>query len=170
MLQRCFYKKEKQREPTYKDATCCQEWLYYPNFHEWLHSQENFDKWYNGEQWAVDKDIFMKGNKTYSPDTCCLVPYNVNNLFTKHDNARGIYPIGVHWHSRDNMFTAQCMNPFTKKRKFLGYHETINDAFQAYKKYKESIIKQVADVEYSKRNITKKCYDAMMNYEVEITD
>lgn len=38
------------------------------------------------------------------------------------------------------------------------------------KKHKEEIIKRVAEDEYSKGRITKICYDAMMNYEVEITD
>ena len=35
---------------------------------------------------------------------------------------------------------------------------------------KEDLIKQVAEIEYAKGNITKQCYNAMMNYEVEITD
>lgn len=35
---------------------------------------------------------------------------------------------------------------------------------------KEDIIKRVAQIEYNKGNITKSCYDAMLNYEVEITD
>ena len=43
-------------------------------------------------------------------------------------------------------------------------------AFLAYKKAKESYIKQVAKEEYDKGNITKTCYEAMINYEVEITD
>ena len=36
-----------------------------------------------------------------------------------------------------------------------------------YKKYKEDYIKQIADEEYSVGNITKKCYEAMMNYKVK---
>ena len=40
----------------------------------------------------------------------------------------------------------------------------------AIKEYKEYIIKQVAQEEYAKGNITKQCYEAMMNYEVEIAD
>lgn len=44
------------------------------------------------------------------------------------------------------------------------------EAFEAYKIYKELIIKQVAKEEFDIGNITKKCYDAMIHYEVEITD
>lgn len=72
ILYRSFDKETKDKHPTYKDVTCCEEWLYYPNFYEWLHSQKNFDKWLNGERWAIDKDILIKGNKIYSPEACCL--------------------------------------------------------------------------------------------------
>lgn len=49
--------------------------------------------------------------------------------------------------------------------------DTPEQAFYfGYKPYKETIIKQVAQEEYDKGNITEKCYEAMMNYEVEIDD
>lgn len=168
MLERCFITKHKEKHPTYKDASCCKEWLLYDNFYEWLHSQENFDKWYNGERWAIDKDILFKDNKIYSPETCCLVPMNVNNLFTKCDAARGDLPIGVC--RRKYGFEACCKNPFTNKIEYLGLYSTSDIAFNTYKIYKENIIKQVAKIEYDKGNITKQCYEAMMNYKVEITD
>jgi hypothetical protein len=68
------------------------------------------------------------------------------------------------------LFSACCHNPFTNKAEKLGVYQTINEAFHAYKRYKEYLIKSVAQIEYNKGNITKKCYEAMMNYEVEITD
>lgn len=168
MIQRCYDEKYRNKKSTYKNVTCCKEWLLYDNFYEWLHSQENFDKWYNGKLWDVDKDILVKGNKAYSPDTCCLVPNNVNKLFTKCDAARGSLPIGVC--KRENGFYAYCQNPFTNKREHLGIYQTSKEAFQAYKQRKEFIIKQVAQEEYNIGNITKQCYEAMMNYEVDITD
>lgn len=168
MLERCFVTKHKEKHPTYQSASCCQEWLLYDGFYEWLHNQENFNEWYNGERWAIDKDILIKGNKVYSPETCCLVPMNVNSLFTKCDAARGSSPIGVC--ERKHGFEAWCKNPFTNKIEYLGYYSTPERAFQVYKTYKEKIIKQVAQEEYNKGNITKQCYEAMLNYKVEITD
>jgi hypothetical protein len=168
LLQRCFDKKTKEKHQTYKDVTCCEDWLLFENFYEWLHNQENFDKWASGERWAIDKDILIKGNKTYSMDNCCLVPQNVNSLFLKSDKSRGDLPIGVT--SLENGFVARCNNPITNRRDYIGYYDTPEKAFFAYKEYKEKLIKQVAELEYAKGNITKKCYDAMMNYEVEITD
>lgn len=168
ILERSFDKKSKNKNPTYKDVTCCDEWLLYDNFYEWLHKQKNFDKWIDGYRWAIDKDILVKGNKIYSPETCCLVPMNVNELFVKNDAVRGDLPVGVTKYF--NKFKVQCVNPFTNKIEYFGLHNTIKSAFFAYKNAKENFIKQVAKTEYSKGNITEKCCDAMMNYEVEITD
>lgn len=166
ILKRCNDLNYKKRKPTYQNAVCCNEWLYYPNFYEWLHKQSNFKKWLKGYKWGVDKDILIKGNKVYSPETCCLVPENVNLLFIKSDGSRGNLPIGVTKHG--NKYQARCR--LMNDNKYLGNYNTPEKAFLAYKKTKESYIKQVAQEEYTKGNITKRCYEAMMNYEVEITD
>lgn len=168
MLRRCYSENEKQKYPKYKDSFCCNEWLLFENFYEWLHSQANFNKWLTGNKWAIDKDILVKGNKMYSPETCSLVPSNVNGLFLKHDATRGNLPIGVSKHG--NGYQARCQNPITSKEIYLGTHDTTSQAFIAYKKYKENLIKQIAEIEYSKGNITENCYNAMINYKVEITD
>lgn len=168
MIQRSYDKIEKKRHPAYENVTCCKEWLLYENFYEWLHGQSNFNRWYNGSGWDLDKDILIKRNKFYSPETCCLVPNNVNKLFTKRDSSRGNLPIGV----RENEygFLAQWNNPLTNKKENSKTYSTVSKAFAEYKKHKENIIKQVAQEEYSKGNITTECYNAMLNYVVEITD
>lgn len=152
----------------YEDVKVCDEWLLYENFYGWLHSQENFDNWIQLNNGAVDKDILVKGNKVYSPDTCCLVPDNVNALFLKADRIRGKYPIGVTYKRRDGVFEVQCR--LNGKETYLGRRSTPEQGFLLYKEYKESYIKQVAQEEYDKGNITKQCYEAMINYQVEITD
>lgn len=168
ILTRCFDNIYKEKYPTYQNAVCCEEWALYENFYEWLHEQENFDKWLNNNGWNIDKDIIIKGNKVYSPETCCLVPNNINKLLTKNDAKRGHLPIGVT--IDDGQYCASCNNPFTKKTKFLGYYSSSKYAFLAYKKYKENWIKEIAKEEYSKGNITEKCFNALINYEVEIDD
>lgn len=168
MLDRCFSENQKNTQPTYRDVTCCDEWLLYENFYEWIHEQENFDKLRNVKRWALDKDILNKRNKIYSPDTCCLVPQNVNCLFLKREAERGKYPIGVSY--KDGKFIASCHNPFTNQREELGCYPTPEKAFNAYKYYKEDIIKRVAEIEFNSGNITRECYEAMINYEVEIDD
>lgn len=117
---------------------------------------------------AIDKDILIKGNKIYSPETCCLVPVNVNNLFVKHDSLRGDYPIGVFL--ENDKYVAKCTNSIVGKSIRIGLYDTVEEAFNAYKKYKENLIKEIADIEYNNGTITKKCRDAMYLYKVEIND
>ncbi len=172
VLERCYSDLYKNKHHTYNDVICCDEWLLYENFYEWLHSQENFDKWLNGDRWAIDKDILFKRNKMYSPETCCLVPQNVNGIFVKCNTERRVLPIGVSYHKATQKYRAEISKYNNGKyvSEHIGLYNTIEEAFQAYKKVKEFYIKQVAREEYVKGNITKICYDAMMNYEVEIDD
>lgn len=164
MLRRCYG----DEQFAYRDVICCDEWLLYENFYEWLHSQENFDKWYNNKKWHLDKDILIKGNKIYSPNTCCLVPHNVNLLFTKKNIDRNGLPIGVC--KNRNGFKAEWNNQLKGHCEYSTTYAIVEFAFQEYKSHKEEIIKQVAQIEFEAGNITEKCYNAMMNYEVEITD
>lgn len=167
VLQRCYDKDFKDKHPTYMNATCCEEWLLYDNFYEWIHSQDNFNQWSILKRSSIDKDILVKGNKIYSPDTCCLVTDRVNILFTKRDSERGDCPIGVSKHN--NKFRAQ----FTMNGKHISFpvRDNPSDCFYLdYKPFKENLIKQVAEEELKNGNITKVCYEAMMKYEVEITD
>lgn len=172
MLNRCYDKQIKLKYPTYEGVVCCNEWLLYENFYEWLHKQENFEQWLNGKRWGLDKDILVKRNKVYSPDTCCLVPQNVNVLFTKREADRGDYPIGVSLSGDKTCYVVQFSNPLLKNKtsNYIDRYSTINKAFLVYKKLKEDVIKHIAQEEYNKNNITKQCYEAMMNYEVEIDD
>lgn len=167
ILKRCYSQKLKEMRPTYIGVECCKEWLIFENFCKWLRKQDNYEKWLNTEKWAVDKDILIKWNKVYSPDTCCLVSPEINSLFTKRQNCRGKLPIGVIRYK--NKYEAQYNNG-TGKSKHLGYYDTPIEAFQAYKIEKEKHIKEVAIKSYNNNDITKRCYEAMMSYVVEITD
>ena len=167
MLNRCYSDKYQKKHPTYKDCYVCEEWLNYSNFKKWYD-----DNYYeiDGEQMDLDKDILVKGNKTYSPNTCVFVPQNINTLFIKRNKARGKYPIGVYKPNNSNKFIAQCNTFYNgkKQQKYLGLYNTIDDAFNAYKQFKEAEIKQIAE-EYKDR-IPDKLYEAMYDYKVEITD
>ena len=115
----------------------------------------------------LDKDILIKGNKVYGPDTCIFVPQRINNLFTKSDKLRGEFPIGVY--KRHNKYEAQC-NCGKSKNKHLGRFDNAEDAFNAYKEFKENLIKEVANEYYNNNLIPFELYNAMYNYEVDIDD
>lgn len=163
MLVRCYRESYKKITPTYKDCTVCKDWKLYSNFERWFNDPSNGYK----EGYCLDKDILVKGNKTYSPETCCFVPNEINALLIKHDNKRGKYPIGVTLHNKK--FCAR-INVFKKGSVWLGVFDTPELAFSAYKQAKEDYIKRMAQEYYSEGKITKRVYDALMKYEVEITD
>lgn len=169
MLKRCYDTKYKEKHLTYSDCKVYDELLCFQNFGDWFISNYYEVK---GERMCLDKDILNKGNKIYSPENYVFVPHNINLLFTKHDKARGKYPIGVYYNKRDKKFRAQCsvydFEENKTKRKHLGLYDTKEQAFQSYKYHKERNIKEVAD--YYKGKIPSKLYQAMYDYEVEIDD
>lgn len=168
MITRCVNKNNSNRYSWYKDCKIVQEWYNYQNFADWY--EENYYEC-GDEIMCLDKDILVKGNRIYSPNTSIFVPNRINILFTKSDKCRGDYPIGVH--KVGNRFTSQCSVVVNnqKKQNPIGSFGTPNEAFNAYKQFKESYIKQVAN-EYKAKypNFPQKLYDAMYSYQVEITD
>lgn len=169
MIKRCYEPYTINKQPAYKDCFVCKEWHNFQNFAKWW--EENvYDC--NNERMHLDKDILCKGNKIYSPETCVFVPERINILFTKSDKARGKYPIGICLTSDNSALRVRCSVLKDKKKKniYLGCFPLDKpfQAFYCYKQFKENYIKQVAD-EY-KDLIPKKLYDAMYEYEVEITD
>lgn len=167
MLRRCtegFWVKR----PTYTGTTCSENFKSYSYFYEWCQQQVGFkNKEDNGKIWSLDKDLLFKGNKIYSEDTCVFIPNSINVLLTKRDNFRGDCPVGVSWNKRDKRYGASCSNGNGVKIS-LGYYFEVQEAFQAYKTFKEALIKEVA--EQYKAQIDERAYQALLNYQVEITD
>ncbi|UUV46298.1 hypothetical protein [Bacillus phage vB_BanS-Thrax2] len=164
MLRRCYDKKLQEKQPTYKDCKVVNEWHNFQNFAQWYN--DNYYK-IEGKQMQLDKDILIKGNKTYSPETCVFVPKNINVLFVKADTRRGKFPIGVSYCKHNQRYKSECHDG-TGTKIFLGYSKTPTDAFEIYKSYKELVIKDVANDYLGK--IPMKLYRAMIAYDVEIDD
>ena len=170
MLQRCFDNKYKEKEPTYKDITCCDRWLCFANFLEDFEILKQEYNWDKDEKLNLDKDILNKNNKIYSLENCILVPDYINLLFTKRDAKRGEYPVGVCYNKQRKKYQAFCN--INGKLKGLGYFITPLEAFNAYKMAKENEIKRIVNDCVSKGFITKdsRLYNAMMGYQIEIDD
>lgn len=165
MLRRCYSEKNLKKYPTYNGCTVCEEWHDFQVFAKWY--DENYYE-VEGEKMHLDKDILIKHNKIYSPETCIFVPKLINSLFVKCNKLRGESVIGTT--PVNGKYQAQChlINSQTGKSKqtYLGYYDTQEKAFEVYKYYKERNIKEIA--EHYKKQIPQKLYDALYNYEVEI--
>ena len=157
LLFRCYAKESYIKTPTYKDCYVAEKWHNFQNFAQWC--DENYIKGFH-----LDKDISIKDNKLYSSETCCFVPQEINNIFTKRQNNRGLYPSGVQLSGKSYVVNLSKYG----KNTYIGTFKTPEEAFQAYKIAKEVYIKEVADK--WKGQITEQTYKALINYNIEITD
>lgn len=160
LMKRCY--DEASLEPAYYDANVCTHWHNSSIFQEWAVVQPGF----NTKGWELDKDLLIKGNKIYSPETCVFLPKNVNAALTKRQNFRGDYPIGVQPSKSGNRYEAWCGDG--ERSRYLGVFGTVEEAFLCYKDKKEQMLKSLAD-KY-KDELDPRAYQALYNYEVEITD
>lgn len=162
MLMRCFGNKYKQEHPSYRDVTCCKEWLSFATFVEWVNKEVD----YMGLKpyFDLDKDILKVGNKEYRPECCSIVPSEINMLFTSRKATRGDLPIGVYYNRESGNYAAQI-------RRFgvlntIGRYDTVQEAFDSYKVAKEAHVKVVADM--YKEVLKPSVYDSLMAWEVDI--
>jgi hypothetical protein len=123
ILRRCYSEKYQNKQPTYKDCSVCEEWLTFSNFKAWMEQQD-----WEGKH--LDKDLLVEGNKVYSPETCVFIDRVVNTFMTERSNHRGNYPIGVTLFN--GKFVAQCSNPLTGKRGYIGIYTSVDTAHKAY--------------------------------------
>lgn len=163
MLRRCYDEKHRFRTMTYEECIVCDEWHCFATFEKWYN--ENYYEVRN-ENMQLDKDL-LGNSKIYSPKTCVFIPKKINCLILNRQRDRGDYPIGVNYKPSINKYQSRCSNG-SGKMIYLGVYDTPEEAFLAYKKFKESYIKEVAD-EY-KNYIPIKVYKALYSYEVNITD
>lgn len=163
MLERCYDPSSLQMEECYKDVTVCDEWFNYQNFASWAKRQ----KGYGNRLWAMEKDLLVKGNRHYAADVCCFLPVELNNQMLKAYKVRGDYPIGVSLNKPNGKFIAHCVQEGTTST-HIGIYKTVEEAFNAYKTTKEARLKFLATK--WKDQIDHRAYEALINYQVEITD
>jgi len=73
MIERCHSVSFQKKRPTYIGCTIHNEWYNFQNFAQWFHK-------YHVKGYALDKDIKVKGNKHYSPETCLFVRIEDNTI------------------------------------------------------------------------------------------
>lgn len=154
MFGRCY--RPRPHDYRYKGCTVDPRW----------HNFQDFRKWFKESEyqpgWELDKDVVVKGNKVYGPDTSFFVPKPINNFLVLRTAARGGLPIGVTYHKKHNLYYAQ-LSKFAKQR-IIGAFECLDEAFHAYKAAKEEHARELAAL--YKGQINDKVYDALNNYVV----
>lgn len=160
LIRRCKCPNFQQEFPTYIGCTVSENFKSYSYFYEWCQNQIGFSQ----EGYHCDKDLLLRGNKVYSENTCVFIPNELNNLLASCKAARGSLPIGVV--AVGSRFRVYCHRGSASSH--VGYFDTPNEAFTAYKQAKEAHIKLQA--EKWKAHIDPRAFAALMAYEVLATD
>ena len=167
MIVRCYdpYVINRDAGLSYKDCTVCEEWHNFQNFAKWY--EENYYE-IPGEKMCLDKDLLVRGNNVYSPDTCVFIPERINILIKKQRCSKIGMLTGVYKSNR-NKYAVRCSVSEGEKcisvRKFFGEYDTEGEAFLVYKKIKEREFKKIAN--HYKTNIPVNAYKSLYSFTVE---
>lgn len=160
--QRCYNLNCRGSLPTYEGCTMSDDFLVFSKFKEWYNNQIGCDQ----EDWHIDKDLLVKGNKVYSAETCVLLPKQINSAIVIHNRGSNNFPMGVIYNSTKTRYRARIQRK--EGWESLGTYDTPEEAFYAYKPVKEAYVKSIADV--WKDQIDPRAYDALMNWTIDIDD
>lgn len=150
--------------PTYE--YCVNSFNGFQHFAEWCQGQIGYtNRESNGKFWQLDKDILIRGNKIYSPDTCVFIPNKINSLLLSCKASRGNLPVGITVDKRMGYRAQVCVGD---GKRSVACFKTVEDAFMWYKIRKEEHIKDVAS-KY-RDFVDKRVYDALLEFRVSIDD
>lgn len=145
MLERCYSQKCHSRQPAYVGCYVCEEWLTFSKFKRWMEEQ-------NWEGNDLDKDLLVKGNKIYSPETCIFVSHVVNTFMLSSKGRKGSNtPVGVSWKKKDKLYVAMCNNPISGANEYLGSFKDSESAHLAWKKRKQELAIDLANLQEDNR-------------------
>lgn len=140
MLARGYSPKLKEKYPTYAECTVWEGWLCFQDFMAWVDALK-----YKDLAWGLDKDIIVPGNKIYSPQTCALVPDEINCSFRPNCGWGKALPEGVAYigsGNRAKRFQARIAT-FGGRAKSLGYFATPAEAAEVYSVAKNEYARQL---------------------------
>lgn len=150
IFRRVYCLKSLFKYPTYIGCSVHEDWHNFQNFAKWF--EENYVK-----GWKIDKDILIKGNKIYSPDTCCFVPHEINMKFivpplNKHGLPRGIQPINGKY-----LVEVRSIDQKRIYSRFL----TIGESQKFWQSHRVNIIRELAEKFKNELNI--KVYNKLIS-------
>lgn len=95
MLRRCYDDEQIKRDKgkSYSNCTVCDRWFYLSNFYEDIQKLPGYQEWVENGKMSIDKDLFSRGSKEYSPSTCCFIPMSVNISESNRRNIENIYKL-----------------------------------------------------------------------------
>ena len=141
----------------YENCVICEEWLDYGVFKNWYENQRGC-----GLKYELDKDLLGNG-KLYSPETCCLLPRELNRMISDRKTKNRELPTGV-VKSGKKYYAHYVMGTSEKKLVRIGGFNTPEEASNAYKAFRKKRIAETAQVYYDKGELDERAYNALINF------
>jgi len=123
----------------YNNCSVAHEWLNFQSFAKWYYEHLPKMQGYVGKI-CLDQDLLKIGNTEYGPETCSLIPYELNIALkiSTHfwfNKERQLFEVKL---TRNN----HSLGPISK---YIGRFNTEQDCITAYSKHKDAYILQLAD-------------------------
>ena len=141
----------------YENCVICEEWLDYGVFKNWYENQRGC-----GLKYELDKDLLGNG-KLYSPETCCLLPRELNRMISDRKTKNRELPTGVK-RSGKRFFAQALIGTAEKTYIYLGNFDTQEEASNAYKAFRKKRIAETAQVYYDNGELDERAYNALINF------
>ena len=136
----------------YENCVICEEWLDYGVFKNWYENQRGC-----GLKYELDKDLLGNG-KLYSPETCCLLPRELNRMISDRKTKNRELPTGV-VKSGKKYYAHYVMGTSEKKLVRIGGFNTPEEASNAYKAFRKKRIAETAQFYYDKGELDERAYN-----------
>lgn len=163
MMARCHSNTHKTRHPSTTNSNCCTEWLNCQTFGSWYTSQKGWEQ----AGWQVDKDLMGDGQRTYSPETCVIIPPIINtalrflNQGTRNKSGN---PHGVAYLEKSGYYITDCKEYGKQGKPKTMYFRNERDAFFWFKEKKEAYLKAMA-IDHKDR-IEERAFNKLITLEV----
>lgn len=151
------------RQQTYADVSVCTEWLDFQNFARWFDAQLMARRYVDG--WHLDKDVLSVGDKIYSPETCCFLPQQLNNIVVNTTAKRGEFPLGVSFNACVGRYDAHVV-AWDGSTLARAMFDCPYAAHEFYKVNKEAYVRGIVD--RFKDNLAEDVYQFFKNYVVGV--
>lgn len=153
VLNRCYNKNNlNKKDSSYDKCTVSDNWLNFQNFATWLKNQKGYYL-----DWQIDKDLLVANNKIYSEETCCMLPQEINcAIMGKSRICNNNLPCGVTYHKHNNCYIA------STGENYLGSYRDVESAWQEVKKFKESLVKSLANKYVD--NLSNIAYNSLIEF------
>ena len=131
-MTRNYYYAYENRFSSYKDCYVADEWHNLQTFSDWYYKQVGWDKGFE-----LDKDLLSEDGKVYSPETCCLIPREINTAIVSLTNSDSI--MGYH-ERRNGLFEVHVKVINGSYKSFRDKDDAVNYYLSLKKKIVEGLI------------------------------